>query len=89
MRATDDSILAKIWDTMQMIGAVQSRVGAEIISDAENLEEKIYLALAGEQKELFSSYISRLEELREMGERDAFIAGVKFATAYLFEAKPE
>ena len=87
MKCKDDSILSKIWDTMQMIDAISSKEGAETIRNLELLENQIADLLNDEGKGLFQSYMNLSSILRHICERDAFESGVKFATAYLFETQ--
>ena len=86
MTKKDDSILSKIWDTMQMIGAVQDQGDAQIVTSIERLEEKLYILLNGEGEVLFKKYIELSSELKGICEREAFTSGVRFATAYLSAA---
>ena len=89
MTNKDDSILSKIWDTMQMIGAVEDKTDAELVKDIEILEDKLRAILKGEGEILFKRYTELSLELREACGREAFSSGVKFATAYLSEAKAD
>ena len=81
------SLLSKIWDTMQMIGAVDDKCDAKAITDFEMLEEQIYALLDDEGKKLFAKYIELSSDLENDCEREAFASGIRFATAYISETK--
>ena len=89
MTKKDDSILSKIWDTMQMIGAVEDKTDAKLVKEIEIMEDRLRVLLGGEGDMVFKRYIELSLELRELCAREAFASGVKFATAYLSEAKAD
>lgn len=86
MTEKDESILSKIWDTMQMIGAVEDKADSELVKEIEIIEERLRSILNGDGEMLFNRYTELSFELREVVGREAFSNGVKFATAYLSEA---
>ncbi|MBE6532142.1 MAG: hypothetical protein E7676_01370 [Ruminococcaceae bacterium] len=86
MTKKDDSILSKIWDTMQMIGAVEDKSDAKLVKEIEIMEDRLRVLLGGEGDMVLKRYIELSMELREVCAREAFSSGVKFATAYLTEA---
>ena len=89
MTKKDDSILSKIWDTMQMIGAVEDKSDAKLVKEIEIMEDRLRALLDGEGDMVLKRYIELSLELREACGREAFSSGVKFATAYLSEAKAD
>ena len=89
MTKKDDSILSKIWDTMQMIGAVEDKSDAKLVKEIEIMEDRLRALFDGEGDMVLKRYIELSLELRELCAREAFSSGVKFATAYLSEAKAD
>lgn len=49
-------------------------------------EEKLYAKLNEEQREVLKNYEDCLGEISSISEKEAFIEGIRFATAYLMEA---
>ena len=86
MTKKDDSILSKIWDTMQMIGAVEDLSDANLVKEIEIIEDRLRAFLGGEGEMLFKRYTELCFELKEVCVREAFSSGVRFATAYLSAA---
>lgn len=84
-----DSLLAKIWDYIQMLDVKASTEEIEITSRLESAETALLSLLNEEQKAAFHSYEGIKSEINYMGECDAFIKGVKFATRYLLEIEDD
>ena len=84
-----DSLLAKIWDSIQMLDVKASTEEIEITSRLESAETALLSLLNEEQKAAFHSYEGIKSEINYIGECDAFIKGVKFATRYLLEIEDD
>ncbi len=84
-----DSLLAKIWDSIQMIDVKASAEEIKTTSRLEVKEMALLSILNEEQKAAFYSYESIKSEINYMSECDAFIKGVKFATRYILEIEDD
>ncbi len=86
MEKYDATLLSQIWDSIQMLDTKASIEETCITPELESLDQALADSLNEEQKDLFHRYSDLLSELNRVCEREAFIKGVKFATAYLAEA---
>ena len=82
----DNEFLIKLWNHIDMLDVVASPIEREVMGDAETHANALVKSLDDKQKVLFDRYDSSMSELNYICRQDAFIKGVKFATAYLLEA---
>ena len=82
----DNEFLIKLWNHIDMLDVVASPTEREVIGDVETHENALIKSLDDKQKVLFDRYDASMSELNYIYRQDAFIKGVKFATAYLLEA---
>ena len=69
-----------------MLHTKPSRDETDITPRLESIDRELTESLNEVQQELLHKYSDLLSELNVILEREAFIKGVKFATAYLGEA---
>ncbi|MCH5183901.1 MAG: hypothetical protein J1E00_06975 [Oscillospiraceae bacterium] len=80
-------ILEKLWFTDWSLRSTQWTEEANLLLDElEEKEKDLFANLTEEQQEALESYKIDLNNLRTLFEKDAFMKGVRFATAYMIEA---
>ena len=86
MKQNNKKILSELWNNIDMLEVSASPEEKEIIGYLQTHENALINALDDRQTDLFKRYESSLSELNYVSRREAFIKGIKFATAYLLEA---
>ncbi len=82
----DNEFLIKLWDHIDMLEVVASPTEREVIDDVETHMNALIKSFDNKQKALFDRYDASMSELNYICRQNAFIKGVKFATAYILEA---
>ena len=86
MKHENNKFLSELWNNIDMLDVSASPEEKEIIGDLQTHENALINTLSDKQKGLFKRYEDSMSELIYICSREAFIKGIKFATAYLLEA---
>lgn len=80
-------ILEQIWHAHASLRVTEWTLEAEKrLNELEEQEDKLFAVLTCEQKDALGAYKRELLTLCTLYEKDAFMKGVQFATAYMIEA---
>ena len=82
-----DQILETLWKTYQIENPRELDAEEKRLSEAlAGYEDVLRADLNNAQKEMLEDYETCLSELNNHFEKEAFMNGIRFATAYLLEA---
>lgn len=80
-------ILEYLWYEHESLRMTEwSREANKILDELEACEDKLFPDLTPEQQEALNTYKVDVNDLRILYEKEAFMKGVQFATAYMIEA---
>ena len=80
-------ILEQLWYAHASLRVTEWTLETEkILTELEEQEETLFATLTPEQKEALDTYKTELLNLCTLYEKDAFMKGVRFGTAYMIEA---
>ncbi len=81
--------LDHLWECLDTFNTYASEEEREILSVVAKKSELFIKSINEQQTKLFEDYQNSLSELNIVCQKNAFIKGIKFATAYLLEATEE
>lgn len=80
-------ILEQLWFAHASMRVTEWTKEAEkLMDELDEREEALFANLSDEQQHALDEYKTSFHELRTLFEKDAFMKGVQFATAYMIEA---
>lgn len=80
-------ILEQLWHAHASLRVTEWTLEAEkCLNELEEREDTLFETLTHEQKDALNTYKTELFDLCTLYEKDAFMKGVQFATAYMIEA---
>ena len=81
------STLDELWYSYQFEkSAIMNEEQRKILDTLMLNGKELQSQLNQEQNDLLEKYVENIHEIDSISERKAFISGVRFATAFLFEA---
>lgn len=80
-------ILEQLWYAHASLRVTEWTLEAEkLMNELDECEKKLFVHLTKEQKDALDTYKTELLNLCTLYEKEAFMKGVQFATAYMIEA---
>ena len=81
------NILEQLWYAHESLRVTEWTEEAEkLMDELEACEKDLFANLTQAQQDALESYKTHIDDLRVLFEKEAFMKGVRFATAYLIEA---